>query len=146
MSEPSRTTETIEDFIDCQGKRRTFLLTEIAGGLFLSAQEAPKEDRSGLRFTVTQAPDGTPAWGELRTRIRERLAQRSVAHGPGGLTILTDVVRAQLSEASEENDEGERELTVVIDDVEISWSTLGKLLRRNVGFGFRLEIREAGEE
>ena len=88
-----------------------------------------------------------PRWGELRALIRKRLAERSVVHGTEGLELLTNVVRGQLTESAEEMDEfGERELRVVIDDVEISWTALGHLLRSHVGFGLRLELLDAGEE
>ena len=136
-------TELIEESLDCTGKRRTFRLSEAAGGLFIYAQELPKGDRAGLRFTIAARADEPPPWGEVRSRIRTRLAQRSVVHGPDGLELLTDVVRGQITEPEDRDEES---VSVVIDDLELSWAALGRLLRSHVGFGFRLEIHEAGEE
>ncbi len=136
-------TELIEEYLDCTGKRRTFRLAEIAGGLFIHAHEVA-EDRPLRTALRHRRPRGEPPpWGEIRSRIRTRLAQRSVVHGPDGLQLLTDVVRGQIAEPEDKEDES---VSVVIDDLELSWAALGRLLRSHVGFGFRLEIHEAGEE
>ena len=136
-------TEMTEEYLDCTGKRRTFRLAEIAGGLFIHAHEVPKTDRAGLRFVVAARAGELPPWGEIRSRIRTRLAQRSLVHGPDGLELLTDVIRGQIAESEDKEDES---VSVVIDDLELSWAALGRLLRSHVGFGFRLEIHGAGEE
>lgn len=138
-------TSMIDEYVDCQGNRRVFELSEVAGGLFLAARELTRDDRPGLRFTLEARSGEMPPWGAMRDRIRNRLAQRSVVNSGGHLTLLTSTVRGQLAEPDRER-AGEEPIAVVVDDMVLSWSQLGELLQSHVGFGIRLELREAGEE
>jgi len=68
--------------------------------------------------------------GEIRKRIRERLATRSVVRDEHGrLELLGDVVRGQIGE-------GQGSMpSLVVDDLELSWEEVGALLQSCVGFG-----------
>jgi hypothetical protein len=131
-----------EDFLDCTGKPRTFKLEPYSNDLWLQAVEVTGE-AAGLRFCLP-ARDGVLAWGEMREKIRRRLAQRDVVRTPEGkLVMLTHLVRGQV--ASTSSTRGERGPRVLVDDMEISWEELGRLLECYEGWHFRLDIKDASE-
>ena len=136
-------TSMIDESTDCTGRTRRFKLEEYADGRFLDAQEIRVHDERGLRFVMPAGPDGVAPWGELRQRIRRRLALRHVVRGATGkLEILADVIRGQLDEAGPD----EVGPGVVVDDLRLRWEEVGELLAANVGFGVRIEITEPGDE
>ena len=115
----------INEYLDCTGKLRTFRLQVYANGNFLEAREVllgEDAQDEGLRFVMPVRPDGLPPWGEMRKRIRERLAQRDIARDPKtkNLTILNDLVRAQITNCTED-DEGRRVPVLRVEDLELSW-------------------------
>ena len=59
--EPKGPTEFTEKSLDCQGKRRTFRISELANGHFVVAQELPKANRTGLLFLAPGEPQLRPA-------------------------------------------------------------------------------------
>ena len=132
--------EMLEDFIDCTGKRRRFRLMVYAAGQFLEAREVHDHEASGLRFVLPVPFNEAPPWGEIRKRIRERLARRELVHDDvGRLQLLTDVLCGQLTE-------GEDGLALIVDDRVLSWEEVGGLLASNMGFGLRIEIHDPGME
>jgi len=78
----------------------------------------------------------------MRVRIRAWLARRDVARHPrsGRLELLTRSLRGQIESVGD--DEGP---TVLVDDLEIGWSDLGRLLESYEGWHVRLEIRDPSE-
>ncbi len=133
----------IEEFTDCTGQIRRFKLEEYAGGRLLDAIELRREDERGLRFVLPAGPDGVAPWGEMRRRIRQRLAQRHVVrNAQGRLEVLADVIRGQVDESGpDETGPG-----LFVDDLRLTWEEIGELLSSNVGFGVRIEITDPGEE
>jgi hypothetical protein len=135
--------ELVDEYLDCAGKKRQFRLRLYGEGRFLEAVEVRRVDREGLRFVLPVKAGEVPPWGEMRQRIRERLAQRHVVvDATGELQVLHSIIRGQLTDGDPE----EEVLSVVVDDLLISWEQLGQLLRQYSGFGLRLQIHEPGEE
>lgn len=134
--------DDVEKYVDCAGDSRTFRLRVYAEGRFLEAVELRNGEPSGLRFVMPVGLDGTPPWGEMRSRIRDRLARKHIVRDRAGkLHILGDVVRAQI------HNDGKAALpTVVVDDIVITWEELGELVLPYSGFGVRLTICEPGDE
>jgi hypothetical protein len=132
--------ERLEDFLDCTGKRRCFRLMVYAEGQFLEAREVHDGEPSGLRFVLPVKFDEGPPWGEIRKRIRERLARRDLVRDEvGRLQLLTDVLRGQLTET-------EDALALIVDDRVLSWEEVGALLASYIGFGLRIEVHDPGKE
>lgn len=131
-----------EDFFDAAGRKRTFELSAYANGLFLEAAEVRHGERTGLRF-VLPIKDVEP-WGELRDKVRDRLSQRDLVRNERGeLHELHRVIRGQI-------DDRDRDATglpvLLVDDLEVAWEELGRMLMSYSGWGVRIEIRGAGEE
>lgn len=136
----------VNDYLDCQGNKRTFRLEAYAHGLFIHAVEVREGGYPGLRFVLPVKPGEVPPWGELRERIRSRLCQRDIVpEDRGELEILNQLVRAQISDTGRS---GERRDTPIlyVDDMELTWEDLGRALMTYSGWGLRLEIRNCGEE
>jgi hypothetical protein len=133
----------IEEFLDCTGCIRRFRLSVYANGRFLEAAEQREGGEPGLRFSLPTGADGVPPWGGMREALRNRLAQRDLARDPrsGRLEILTGVVRAQIGFAG---DEGAGP-PVLVDDLELSWVELGRLLASYEGWHLRIEIIDLTE-
>lgn len=131
----------IEEFLDCAGKRRRFRLQVYANGRFLEAREILADDVPGARIALPIKRGASPPWGEIRKRIRERLARRDlVADEHGRLVLVADGLRGQLTWSEEDGP------ALIVDDVILSWDEVGRLLEAYEGFGVRLEIRDAVEE
>jgi hypothetical protein len=129
-----------ERFVDCLGQERQFELRIYGGGAWLEAQEVRPDETLGLRFVLPVAPDGEPPLGPMRSRIRARLAGRSLARHPKGpRVVLSDVVRGQLAEP-EEGEDGPR---IIVDDVELTWRELGPAASIRVSVGQRPTRRRA---
>jgi len=132
----------IDEYLDAAGVVRTFRLTVYAGGGFLEAVERRDDTWAGLRFVLPVQAGEPPPWGEMRARIREWLARRDVARHPrsGRLELLARSLRGQIDSVTHE--EGP---TVLVDDLEIGWSELGRLLASYEGWHVRIEIRDPSE-
>ena len=134
--------EMLDEYIDCAGKRRQFRLTLYAEGLFLQAIEIRDGEPVGLRFVLPVRDGEIPPWGEMRKRIRERLAERHIVRDEAGrLHILRDLIRGQLTES-----EDGVTPSLLVDDLVLTWEELGELLMPCVGFGLRIEVHEVGGE
>ncbi len=133
----------IDDFLDCTGRIRRFRLSVYAYGQFLEAAEEREDGKPGLRFSVPTGADGVPPWGRMREALRTRLAQRDLAQDPrsGRLEILARVLRAQIGFAGHEEDGP----PLLVDDLELSWADLGRLLSSYEGWHLRIEIRDITE-
>ncbi|HSD10304.1 MAG TPA: hypothetical protein VLF14_04920 [Candidatus Binatia bacterium] len=129
-----------EEFLDCTGRKRTFLLRLYAGDQFLEAVEMRPDERAGSRFVLPVKFGEAPPWGQMRDLVRRRLASRDVVRDEHGrLEILTRTIRAQISDA------GEYGLVLLVDDVELTWEEFGRLLGRYAGWNLRVEIRDPAE-
>lgn len=136
---PREPMEMDEDFLDCTGKKRTFRLAPHPNGQFLEATEQGGE-AAGRRFLLPIPAGGPAPWGELRTKIRERLAQRDVVRDEEGrIEVLNNLIRAQISCR-------DGEPTLLVDDMELTWEEVGSILVTYEGWGLRMEIRGCGEE
>jgi hypothetical protein len=133
-----------ETFLDACGAKRRFALEIYGGGpmTFLSAQEERADGSPGLRLylqfdEVTQLPP----YGPLRDKIRQRLATRDLAQDPddGSLQILTGDIRAQITSSTTDPHDLP---AVLIDDLELSWEDLGRLLSAYEGFGLQIRITD----
>jgi hypothetical protein len=133
-----RSDDAAEDFVDCAGKRRRFVLQVYAGGRFLEAREILAGGVPGARMALPVKRGEAPPWGAIRKRIRERLARRDLTRDENGRAILVaDALRGQLTWSPEEG------LAVIIDDVVLSWDEVGRLLECYEGFDLRLEIHDS---
>jgi hypothetical protein len=132
----------IDEYLDAAGVVRTFRLAVYGGGKFLEAVERRDGAWAGLRFVLSVPAGEEPPWGEMRARIRAWLARRDIARHPrsGRLELLTHSLRGQLESVGD--DEGP---TVLVDDLELGWSDLGRLLASYEGWHVRLEIRDPSE-
>jgi hypothetical protein len=133
----------VDEYVDCTGRLRRFRLAVYAGGRFLRAVELRDRDEPGLHVSLPTGADGVPPWGRMRELLRARLARRDLASDPrsGRLEILTNVVHAQVGFATEE-DGGP---PLFIDDLELSWVDLGRLLASYEGWHLRIEIKDLTE-
>lgn len=139
-----RTEEMVDDYLDCTGATRRFRLSVYAEGRFLQAIELRGADSIGLRFIMPIPLGEAPPWGEIRHRIRARLAEKHVVRdGAGTLHLLRALVRGQLTDG---DDADCRAPCVIVDDLVVTWDQLGELLSSHIGFGIRVEIHEPGEE
>ncbi|TMB13564.1 MAG: hypothetical protein E6J71_22495 [Deltaproteobacteria bacterium] len=131
----------IDEYLDAAGTVRTFRLAVYGGGQFLEAVERRDGAWAGLRF-VLPVRAGEPPWGEMREGIRAWLARRDVARHPrsGRLELLTRSLRGQIDSIG---DDGEP--VVLVDDLEIGWDELGRLLASYEGWHLRIEIRDPSE-
>jgi hypothetical protein len=134
-----------EDHLDCTGRLRRFRLFRYAAGMFVQAVELSDGEPVGLRIVLPVDGD-LPPWGELRDRIRARLATRDLARDPrtGELALLTRLVRAQLHDLDSREPAASPRL--VIDGMDVTWEELGRALRSLAGFGLRIEIHDPGAE
>lgn len=87
-----------EDYLDCAGKKRRFRLQSYACGMFMDATELLDGEPIGMRIVMKMDQHGHLPWGQMREKIRARLAERDVAVDPdnGKLKILRVLVRAHL--------------------------------------------------
>lgn len=133
----------IEDYLDCTGKTRRFRLQSYARGSFLSATEILDDQACGMRFVMRIDAHGDLPWGEMRDRLRTRLAERDVAVDPktGELRILRDLVRAHIDCA---DDEGEGPV-LIVDDRRVTWAELGRMFAAHEGWDLRLQILDCFE-
>lgn len=133
-----------EEYLDCTGRTRIFEVGLLSHGAFLHAVEVREGVPSGMRLVLPVKPGEVPPYGELRTRLRKRLAERSLVRDARGvLHLLQDSLRGQLAEGAAEEEGSPR---VLVDDMELTWEELGRLLAPHVGFGLRLSVHDAGEE
>jgi hypothetical protein len=134
---------TMEDeFLDCTGKKRRFRLQSYAGGRFLDAVELLDGQAVGMRFVMPAGVDGVLPWGEMRAKIRARMAERDVSRDPdtGRLEILRGLVRAHIHSVPQSDDEDEHGPVLIVDDRKITWRELGEMLVGLEGWSLRLEI------
>ena len=78
----------------------------------------------------------------MREGIRAWLARRDVAQHPrsGRLELLTRSLRGQIDSAGDDGGP-----VVLVDDLEIGWDELGRLLASYEGWHLRIEIRDPSE-
>jgi hypothetical protein len=132
----------IDEYLDARGNTRRFRLGLYAANNFIEAVELRGQDELGLRFVLAVPSSGVPPWGELREKIRRRLAKRFVVRDARGeLQLLADTLEGRISCAA--SDEEGRGPNVFIDDTEVSWEELGRLLCTFEGWNLRLEILDA---
>jgi hypothetical protein len=135
--------DTMEDeFLDCTGKKRRFRLQSYAGGMFLDATELLDGQAVGMRFVMRAGVDGVLPWGEMRDKVRARMAERDVAMDPdtGRLKILRGLVRAHIHSVPQLDEEDEHGPVLIVDDRKITWRELGEMLVSLEGWSLRLEI------
>ena len=139
----------IDEYIDCAARKRRFRLQTLmtpAGEVF-EAVELRDGEPTGMRFMMRVGDGEVPPYGNMRMKLRERMAQRDVVRDPGTgrPEVINRLVRAQITNRAE--DEAGRSVPVLtVDDQDISWSELGTMLEAYEGFGLRIEIHEAGNE
>lgn len=131
-----------EDYLDCTGRKRKFRLQSYARGMFLDATELLDGEPIGMRIVMKMDEHGHLPWGEMREKIRARLAERDVAVDPDDkkLKILRGIVRAHLHTvpaAREDDDDGP---VLIVDDRRITWRELGKMLDGLEGWDLRIEV------
>jgi len=131
----------IDEYLDAAGTVRTFRLRVYRDGQFLEAVERHDGAWAGLRF-VLPAKDGEPPWGEMREGIRAWLARRDVARHPrsGRLELLTRSLRGQIDSIADDGGP-----VVLVDDLELGWDELGRLLESYEGWHLRIEIHDPSE-
>lgn len=135
--------ETMEDeFLDCTGKKRRFRLQSYAGGRFLDATELLDGQAVGMGFVMPAGVDGVLPWGEMRAKIRARMAERDIARDPdtARLEILRGLVRAHIHSVPQSDDKDEHGPVLIVDDRKITWRELGEMLVGLEGWSLRLEI------
>ena len=101
-ADPLPEPEAMDEYhLDGQGRKRLFRLRnyERGWGSFIEAMEVRKGQTTGWRLAVHyNAETDVPAWGEIREKIRRRLATRDIVRDPdsGELRVLTNLFRAQI--------------------------------------------------
>lgn len=137
--------EVIDEYLDCTGRVRTFRLVADPATSSLDANEVKTNGEPGLRFTIPTEPGLPPRWFEMRNQIRERLAHRHIVRmGDGRLEMLSNKIRGQMVDNG--RDDADAEPVVVVDDMTLTWTELGRILSRYAGWGLRLEVTESGQE
>jgi len=131
----------IDEYLDAAGTVRTFRLRVYRDGQFLEAVERRDGAWAGLRF-VLPARDGEPPWGEMREGLRAWLARRDVVRHPrsGRFELLTRSLRGQIDSIADDGGP-----VVLVDDLELGWDELGRLLESYEGWHLRIEIRDPSE-
>jgi hypothetical protein len=131
----------VDEYLDCTGRKRRFLLQAYAGGMFLSATELLNGDPTGMHFVMKMDEHGHVPWGEMRDKLRQRLAERDVAVDPDTkrLQILNRRVRARIVGF---DDDGP---LLVVDDRRVTWSELARLLESFEGWDLDVRIFGATE-
>jgi hypothetical protein len=133
-----------EDFGDCCGQRRWFVVSmdEVQLGYAISAQEEGVEGGDGYYFREFDANSPFLALGQLRGRIRRALATRHVEErAPGDFLPLHDTLRGRISYSREED-----EVAFVIDGKSLTLAQFAKMVQMFEGWQFRLDFLEEGEE
>jgi hypothetical protein len=130
-----------EEYLDCTGRKRRFVLQAYAGGMFLSATELLKGEASGMHFVLKMDLHDHVPWGEMRDKLRRRLAERDVAVDPDTkrLQILTRRVRARIVGF---DDDGP---ILVVDDRRVTWPELARMLESYEGWDLDVRILGATE-
>ena len=141
--------QVMEEYhIDCQGRKRLFRLSRFSchTNEILQADEIRNGQPTGWHFNYVYDPETeSPPYGEIRTKISERLATRDLARDPdtGDLHILNWMIRAQVSYKKDDREGGP---DILVDGDLYTWSEIGRLLEPYEGWGLRIEIKETGEE
>ncbi|MFO7566255.1 MAG: hypothetical protein R6X02_26670 [Enhygromyxa sp.] len=137
----------VDEFLDCTGKRRKFRLHSYARGMFLDATEILAGETVGMRLVMKADEHGHVPWGEMRKKIRARLAERDVAVDPetGRLEILRGVVRAHLHSVPDYHEDDDDGPVLIVDDRTITWRELGRMLGGFEGWNLRVEILDVDE-
>ena len=148
MGSPLPEPEAMDEYhLDHQGRKRLFRLRnyERGWGSFLEAQEFRKDEPTGWRFALRcDAEIAIAPWGEIREKLRQRLATRDLVRDPdsGELQVLTNLIRAQVEFA---RDPRKGPPLIVYGDT-ITWRELGEMLSSYEGWGLRIEITQGGDE
>lgn len=144
LAEKDDDQEVMEEYHhDCRGKKRLFRIQRYGGGVatFLAAQEILDSDDPGmrviLRFNEETEP---PPYGELRTKIAERLATRDLIRDPenGRLEALTGLIRAAITS----DHDTDTAPMLVVDGELLTWDELGELLTTYEGWALRIQITD----
>jgi hypothetical protein len=133
-----------DDFCDCCGRRRRFVISmeDVQLGYSLRATEEPAEGEDGYYFREFDANSPFLALGRLRGRIQRALATRHLEErAPGDFLALHDTLRGRISYSSD-NDE----LAFVIDGKSLTLAQFAKIVEVFEGCQFRLDFLEEGEE
>jgi len=133
-----------DDFCDCCGERRRFVISmhEVQLGYALSAREEGAEDKDGYLFREFDANSPFLALGRLRGRIQRALAIRHLEERvPGEFLPLHDRLRGRISYSS-----GEDAVAFVIDGKSLTLAQFAKIVQMFEGWQFRLDFLEDGEE
>ncbi len=78
----------------------------------------------------------------MREGLRAWLARRDVARHPrsGRLELLTRSLRGQIDSIADDGGP-----VVLVDDLELGWDELGRLLESYEGWHLRIEVRDPSE-
>lgn len=133
-----------EDFCDCCGQHRWFVISmdEVQLGYAISAREEGVEGDDGYYFREFDANCPFLALGRLRARIQRALATRHVEEqAPGDFLPLHDTLRGRISYSRKEN-----QVAFVIDGKFVTLAQFVKIVQMFEGWQFRLDFMEEGEE
>jgi hypothetical protein len=133
-----------DDFCDCCGQRRWFVISmdDVQLGYSLSATEEGAEGDDGYTFREFDANSPFLALGRLRGRIQHALAIRHLEERvPGEFLPLHDTLRGRISYSSAED-----AVAFVIDGKLVTLAQFAKIMQMFEGWQFRLDFLEDGEE
>lgn len=90
---------------------------------------------------------GNLPWGEMREKIRARLAERDLANDPdsGRLEILRGLVRARIVSIPRSQEEDHDGPILVVDDRRLTWRELGRLFSALEGWDLRIQVLDCLE-
>jgi hypothetical protein len=119
-----------EDFIDCCGQTRTFIITVRALPYsFVVEAEEVTESLYGYRFSVVSESDPFIGQGKLRRKIRRAISRRFLVHRCGEVCIANGELEGTVS-----ND------GLVVDGQLLSWEELKRELCVHEGFPIRIQL------
>lgn len=131
-----------DDFCDCCGQRRWFVISmdRVQLGYSIGATEEGAEDEHGYCFREFDPNCPYLALGRLRARIQRALATRHLEErAPAEFVPLHDTLRGRISYSSERD-----EIAFVVDGKCLSLSQLTKIVQMYEGWEFKLDFLDEG--
>jgi len=126
---------------DHAGRKRTFEITflELELGYRLQAQEVGKEGL-GYEFVAFSETNPYNALGDLRGKMRSRMATRHLTGEPGAYRMLHDVLQGRLAW-----DGGKEEVVMVVDGEVLDLENLARILQTHEGWNIEIRITEPSD-
>ncbi len=130
-----------ESYKAADGRTITFELTagETPAGFFVQAEETNKSKKNRLGYTFTKFNPVNPyiALGEIRDKIRERLATKYIDYTEQAPELTHDKLVGMIDHSTEDE-----EVVLQVDGDKITMADLQRILSAHEGFEITIEIKE----